>query len=211
MSGAELHRLITVLSLIDSHVRYEAYFDVVQRHMPLVSRQIFFQKLSHSKDHQALALKYAICMAGAYFDSSLAEQCYMTTRYHLEHAELETDGSSIWTIEAAQTLILMARFELTHLNSPRVLITMSRLRALQSNLRDLTWPVSTEQETSDQKQSAQHEMALLIGLSLSLQDMSYWEYRVTGNKPHVGFCSKLPNLISHKNLPPKQISLVYGL
>ncbi|RYP83360.1 hypothetical protein DL769_001384 [Monosporascus sp. CRB-8-3] len=75
---------------------------------------------------QALALKYAVCMAGAHVsrDPQLEEQCYFQARFHLEQAELEVRGSCIWTLEAVQALLLVARYEYTHFGSPRATLTM---------------------------------------------------------------------------------------
>lgn len=153
--------------------------------MPLVPRQNFVHKIKQSQSHQTIALKHAVCMAGAHLDASLAEQCYMATRYHLEHAELETDGSSIWTIEATQALLLIARFELTHFNLPRVLITLSRLRALQSTFQGSPRPIPTDEQGVDQEESARHEMAFLVGLSLSLQDTSCRDHHISRDEVHI--------------------------
>jgi hypothetical protein len=76
-------------------------------------------------------------MAGAQVESialQIKEQYYVAARYHLEQAELGTGGSSFWSIEAAQALVLVARFEFGHFNSPRATITMSRLFSLMSAL-----------------------------------------------------------------------------
>lgn len=86
---------------------------------------------------QAQALKHAICMAGAHVDreTKLEEQCYTATRSYLDQAELEVQGSSFWNLEAAQALVLVARYEFTHIKSQRAFITMARLNALISILQ----------------------------------------------------------------------------
>jgi hypothetical protein len=95
------------------------------------------QSTVNSNASQAQALKYAICMAGAHVDkySSRERQFYKTARYYIEQAELEAHSSVFWSLEAAQALILVARYELTHINLPRALITISRLDALVSILQ----------------------------------------------------------------------------
>jgi hypothetical protein len=65
---------------------------------------------------------------------NLEQQCYVAARYHLEMAEMQADNSSFLNLETAQTLILVARFEFTHTNAARALITTARLMRLLSLL-----------------------------------------------------------------------------
>lgn len=76
-------------------------------------------------------------MAGAHIDgdSHREEQFYNATRYHLEQAELEVQGSNFWSLEAAQALVLVARYDLTYTKSQRALVTISRLDTLISILQ----------------------------------------------------------------------------
>lgn len=84
--------------------------------------------------NQAQALKYAICMAGANVikDSRHEKQFYTAARYYMEQAELEVQGSDFFSMEAAQALVLITRYEMMHVRSSRALITLSRLDVLIS-------------------------------------------------------------------------------
>jgi hypothetical protein len=87
---------------------------------------------------QTQALKYAVAMSGASAikdSTGLEQQCYMAARSRLEMAETQTDNSSFLNLETAQTLILVARYEFTHTNSARALITAARLMRLLSLLK----------------------------------------------------------------------------
>lgn len=117
--------------------RLKKYFAIIQRHLPLVDEDRFRQSTVNSNASQARALKYAIFMAAAHIDkeSSRERQFYKTARYHIEQAELETHSSVFWSLEVAQALVLVARYEVTHMNLPQALITISRLDTLLSILQ----------------------------------------------------------------------------
>lgn len=114
--------------------RLKKYFAIIQRHFPLVDEDRFMHSTVNSNTNQAQGLKYAILMAGAHIDgkSSGERQFYKTARHHIEQAELEAHSSVFWSLEVAQALILIARYELTHMNLPQALITISRLDSLLS-------------------------------------------------------------------------------
>lgn len=154
--------------------RYEAYFHVVQKHLPLMSREDFFRILRQSPEkHQTLALKYAVCMAGAQVEAvafQLKEQYYIAARYHLEQAELGSSASSFWTVEAAQALVLVTRFEFEHFAYPRAMITMSRLFALMSILDQYEICGSEKGRGLDEEERDRRRMISLISLSIKFQD-----------------------------------------
>lgn len=97
-------------NIFDSH---QSYFDIVQRHLPLIEPQVFSKSTMGNDTHQCKALKLAVAMSGATAcgESSLAMEQYSTTRFHIERAESLADNSSFLNLETAQTLILVARFE----------------------------------------------------------------------------------------------------
>lgn len=107
--------------------------DVVHKHLPFIDTANFIQNKVHSTTHQCQALTHAVAMAGAGARDTtrhLEQQCYMAARSHLEMAETYMDGSSFLTLETAQALILVVRFEFTNTQTPRALITMTRLMRL---------------------------------------------------------------------------------
>lgn len=127
---------------------------------------------------QAQALKCAVCMAGAHIDgdSHREEQFYKATRYHLERAELEVQGSNFWSLEAAQALVLVARCDLTHTKPQRALVTISRLDTLISILqRRLDDPQQGEAllRGPTEASSSHLELKRTIFLALSLK---YWNF-----------------------------------
>ncbi|KAI0154670.1 hypothetical protein GGR57DRAFT_107791 [Xylariaceae sp. FL1272] len=162
------------ISVEDCERMSERYFAVVQRHLPLVKKEAFFRNLQRSPEkHQILALKYAICMSGAEGtlpDIYIKERCYSAARHHLEEAELGSDKSSFWSIEAAQALVLVARFEVEHFTSARALITMSRLLALVSVL---TQEVSELEmgNNLDEEELSQRRVVSLISFSIQFQQI----------------------------------------
>ena len=110
------------------------YFDIVQKHLPLINREKF-QQIADSVDppHQHLALMYAVAMSGASCAQNpiqIEEQCYLSARNHLDKAETQLDSSSFWNVETVQALILLARFEFTKANAARALLTTSRFMQL---------------------------------------------------------------------------------
>lgn len=120
-----------------------------------------------------LALKYAVCMAGAQVEGialQIKEQYYVAARYHLEQAELGTGGSSFWSIEAAQALVLVARFEFGHYNSPRATITMSRLFALMSALGHSENTGLLKDQDVDEEELSQRRVISQIHVSIKLQE-----------------------------------------
>ncbi|RYC56027.1 hypothetical protein CHU98_g10180 [Xylaria longipes] len=153
---------------------FEAYFNIVQRHLPLVNREVFFRTLEQSPEkHQTLALKYAICMAGSQAESvasQMKEQYYIAARHHLEQTELGSGRSSFWTVEATQALILVARFEFEHFANPRAMITMSRLSALMSVLDHYEHSGSEIEQSLDEDELNLRRMISLISLSIKFQE-----------------------------------------
>jgi hypothetical protein len=63
-------------------------------------------------------------------DAGLERRFYLESRANLETAELHDDTSQFATIESAQTLLLLARYELTHGAFQRALMTFARLAQL---------------------------------------------------------------------------------
>lgn len=154
------------------------YFAIIQRHLPLVDQDQFMLSTLNSDANQARALKYAICMAGAHLskDVSRERHFYKTTRYHIEQAELEAHTSAFWSLEVAQALILVARYELTHINSPRALITISRLDALVSILQrrlDEKSPSHTILNVPkiESSRKVEFQRTLLLALSLKYRNV----------------------------------------
>lgn len=162
-------------SVLKIYPSFEAYFHIVQKHLPLVSRASFFRVLKQSPEkHQILALKYAVCMAGAQAESvafQLKEQYYTAARHHLEQAELVSDASSFWNIEAAQALVLVTRFEYEHFAYPRAKITLSRLSALMSILGRQDISRSDKRQDLVVEELSQRRMISLINLSIRFQEM----------------------------------------
>lgn len=154
--------------------RYEAYFKITQKHLPLINREAFFRALKQTPEkHQALALKYAVCMAGAQAEGAvyqLQQQFYVAARFHLEQAELGSGGSSFWTVEAAQTLVLVARFEFWHFVSPRAMVTMSRLFALLSVLCHQETPGVEKERSLNEEELNQCRVLSLINLSMRFRE-----------------------------------------
>lgn len=154
--------------------RLEAYFHVVQRHLPLLSKNVFYRTLQQFPDkHQILALKYAVCMAGAQAERDafqFRERCYAAARYHLEQAELGSGASSFWNIEAAQALVLVARFEFEHFASPRAMITTSRLFALMSVLCHQDISGSEKEQSEDEEEPNLLRMVMLVSLSMKFRE-----------------------------------------
>ncbi|KAI8623486.1 hypothetical protein F5Y19DRAFT_458378 [Xylariaceae sp. FL1651] len=109
----------------------QMYFHSVQPHFPLLC-QSDFSRLSTFDNPAVVALKSAVCMAGAQMtpDASLGRRFYLKSRAYLEMAELHDDTSRFATLESAQTLLLLARHELTHGAFQRALMTMARLAQL---------------------------------------------------------------------------------
>lgn len=137
-----------------------------------------------SDTSQAQALKCAICMTGAHIagDSHREGQFYKATRYHLEQAELEVQGSNFWSLEAAQALVLAARYNLTHTKSQRALITISRLDTLVSILQRRLDNASAGQALSQGSavdSSNNFELKRTIFLALSLKYRNF-----TGSQVH---------------------------
>ncbi|KAG6354280.1 hypothetical protein INS49_004885 [Diaporthe citri] len=153
---------------------FEAYFDVVQKHLPLMSKSAFYRTLQQSPDkHQTLALKYAVCMAGAQAERDsfqFKEQCYIAARLHLEQAELGSGASSFWNAEAAQALVLVARFEFEHFTSPRAMVTTSRLFALMSVLCHQDISGSEKEQGEDEEEPNLLRMVMLVSLSMKFRE-----------------------------------------
>ncbi|KAL2284649.1 hypothetical protein FJTKL_08747 [Diaporthe vaccinii] len=153
---------------------FEAYFHVVQKHLPLLSKDVFYSTLQQSSDkHQTLALKYAVCMAGAQAERDafqFREQCYAAARFHLEQAELGSRSSSFWNVEAAQALVLVARFEFGHFASPRAMITTSRLFALLSVLCHQDISDSEKEQNEDEEEPNLLRMVMLVSLSMKFRE-----------------------------------------
>ncbi|KAF7562314.1 hypothetical protein G7046_g1832 [Stylonectria norvegica] len=117
-----------------SDTLFEAYFDVVQPHLPLVNRDRFLFTTASNSTQQCQALKAAIAMSGAASigDSESASRWYKRARSHIEKAEMELDNSSFLTLDTAQALLLVARFEFSHASGAlqRALLTMAKLSQL---------------------------------------------------------------------------------
>ena len=98
----------------------------------LIDQQEFLQSIISVEAHQCMALKHAVAMSGssACGESALAMESYWAARYHLERAENMTDNSSFLNIETVQALLLVARFECTHVSGPKGLLTIARLMQL---------------------------------------------------------------------------------
>jgi hypothetical protein len=116
--------------------RYQPYFDLVQKHMMLIDQQEFLQSVVPMETHQCMALKYAIALSGstACGESALAMESYIAARFHLERAENLAENSSFLNVETVQALLLVARFEFTHISGPKGLLTIARAMQLLSLL-----------------------------------------------------------------------------
>lgn len=116
--------------------RYQPYFDLVHKHMMLIDQQEFLQSVVPMETHQCIALKYAIALSGstACGESALAMESYMAARFHLERAENLAGNSSFLNVETVQALLLVARFEFTHISGPKGLLTIARAMQLLSLL-----------------------------------------------------------------------------
>jgi hypothetical protein len=97
--------------------------------MVLIDQGEFLQSVLPVETHQCMALKYAVALSGssACGESALAMGSYPTARFHLERAENMADNSSFLNIETVQALLLVARFEFTHISAPRGLLTIARV------------------------------------------------------------------------------------
>ncbi|EEQ34061.1 conserved hypothetical protein [Microsporum canis CBS 113480] len=116
---------------------FQAYYDLVQKHLQLIGQMEPLQSTLSVNTHQGQALRYAVGMAGANTcenSQHLQQQCYVAARFHLEMAETQTDSSSLLSLETVQALILVARFEFTHAREATALITTARLSRLLSLL-----------------------------------------------------------------------------
>ncbi|KAI5460569.1 hypothetical protein BGZ63DRAFT_248801 [Mariannaea sp. PMI_226] len=113
---------------------FEVYFEIVQGHLPLVNRHRFLSNTTEQAGHQSQALRAAIAMSGAASmdDNEAASHWYTRARAHVEKAEMELDNSSFQTLDTAQALLLIARFEFSHATATtrRALLTMARLSQL---------------------------------------------------------------------------------
>jgi len=122
------------ISLSSNHAlcRYRSYFDIVQKHMRLIDQQEFLLSVVPMETHQCMALKYAAALSGstASGESALAMESYIAARFHLEQAENLADNSSFLTLETVQALLLVARFEFTHISGPKGLLTIARAMQL---------------------------------------------------------------------------------
>ncbi|GFF94993.1 hypothetical protein IFM53868_07794 [Aspergillus udagawae] len=128
----------------------QSYFDVVQKHMMLIDQQEFSHSIIPMEAHQCMALKYAAALSGssACGESALAMESYLAARFHLEKAENLTDNSSFLNIETVQALLLVARFEFTHISRPKGLLTIARTMQLISLLGyDMLNQTSAERES----------------------------------------------------------------
>lgn len=116
--------------------RYQPYFDIVQKHIMLIDQQEFLQSVVPMETHQCMALKYATALSGstACGELSLAMKSYTSARFHLEQAENLADNSSFLNVETVQALLLVARFEFTHISGPKGLLTIARAMQLLSLL-----------------------------------------------------------------------------
>ncbi|KAI1825905.1 hypothetical protein F4861DRAFT_142567 [Xylaria intraflava] len=114
-----------------THDLSQVYFHSVQPYFPLLDRDDFF-RLNAVDAPAVVALKSAVCMAGAQMtkDVALERRFYLESRASLEKAELHDDASQFATLESAQTLLLLARHELTHNAFQRALMTLARLAQL---------------------------------------------------------------------------------
>lgn len=139
-----------------------------------MSKNVFCHTLQQSPDkHQTLALKYAVCMAGAQAERDafqFREQCYVAARFHLEQAELGSRSSSFWNVEAAQALVLVARFEFEHFTSPRTMVTTSRLFALMSVLCHQDISSSEKEQSEDEEEPNLLRMVMLVSLSMKFRE-----------------------------------------
>ncbi|KAH9905660.1 hypothetical protein F4778DRAFT_673038 [Xylariomycetidae sp. FL2044] len=164
---------------------FETYFNVVHPHLPLLNRQDVFQNISKqaSEKHQNLALKYAICLAGAQAGGAtdqIKAQYHVAARHHLEQAELGSDGSSFWTVEAAQALVLVARFEFQNFATPRATITASRLSALMSTLNH--HDKAGLDATQGSEGEKQHPLRIISLISLSIECLGAYVGESTRSK-----------------------------
>ncbi|GFF46564.1 hypothetical protein IFM46972_08073 [Aspergillus udagawae] len=128
----------------------QSYFDVVQKHMMLIGQQEFSHSIIPMEAHQCMALKYAAALSGssACGESALAMESYLAARFHLEKAENLADNSSFLNIETVQALLLVARFEFTHISRPKGLLTIARTMQLISLLGyDMLDQTSAERES----------------------------------------------------------------
>ncbi|OQE04967.1 hypothetical protein PENVUL_c028G00235 [Penicillium vulpinum] len=116
--------------------QYQPYFDIVQKHMMLIDQQEFLQSVVPMDTHQCMALKYATALSGstACGELALAMESYIAARFHLERAENLADNSSFLNHETVQALLLVARFEFTHISGPKGLLTIARAMQLLSLL-----------------------------------------------------------------------------
>ena len=102
----------------------------------LIGQQEFLQSTIFVETHQCQALKHAVAMSGfnACGESKSATESYFAARFHLERAENMADNSSFLNAETVQALLLVARYECTHVSWPKALLTISRLMQLISLL-----------------------------------------------------------------------------
>jgi hypothetical protein len=134
--------------------RYQPYFNIVQKHMILIDQQEFLQSVIPMETHQCMALKYAAALSGstACGESAQAMESYIAARFHLERAENLADNSSFLNLETVQALLLVARFEFTHISSPKGLLTIARAMQLLSLLG---YDVLDRTSTEDERDSSQ--------------------------------------------------------
>lgn len=114
-----------------------------------------------------------MCLAGAQADRDafqFREQCYVAARFHLEQAELGSDASSFWNVDAAQALVLVARFEFEHFASPRAMVTTSRLFALISVLCHQDTSEPEKEQSEDEEEPNLLRMVMLVSLSMKFRE-----------------------------------------
>ncbi|KUL84184.1 hypothetical protein ZTR_07176 [Talaromyces verruculosus] len=188
------------------------YFCITQKHLPLVDQDKFMQTTVRSDTSQAQALKCAVCMAGAHVDgdSHREEYFYKATRYHLEQAELEIQGSNFWSLEAAQALVLVARHDLTHTKSQRALVTVSRLDTLISILqRHLDDPKSGQAlQVPKGDPSSFLELKRTIFLALSLKYRNFTDSQIHNDAECCSVSIQTPKLSPVAYTLPDQISIL---
>ncbi|KAI1073980.1 hypothetical protein F5B20DRAFT_565114 [Whalleya microplaca] len=158
------HMGIDQLSLELAQHLTDCYFEVVQRHLPFVNKNDFGSTSMGPGSSHNQALVYAVYMAGAHVDGNthLEEACYVAARYHLENAQRDANGSKFWTLEVAQALILVARYEFTHTKAPKALLTMARL----NQLLQILW----YNGLSEHSAKTQSPLPTLVDLQITVQE-----------------------------------------
>ncbi|KAI0456732.1 hypothetical protein F5B21DRAFT_123371 [Xylaria acuta] len=108
------------------------YLDLWPKHLHLINSSAFEFAVTQNA-HQYQALKYAVALSGAaitHESQALQERLYLAVRHHLEQAEMQVDESDFLNLETTQALMILSQYEISHINVPRGILTLSRLSVL---------------------------------------------------------------------------------